>query len=805
MGRKKATKRTSGISIESVKLVDLPSPKMVTIDLNLANNESVRDSFSSWTLAPILIVNRLRDALVKLRVIYRKGSEADAIQVIEQVSNRISSFARYVFRPEITVISEAQARIPGLTSDLKPIEAVNLWLENRPGPMNKQKVLNSMKTYIGLASQKVDCKYIHPKQFMITNIKVENFMPFRGEHSIDLLGSGVYGVTGTYQGADGRSNRAGKSAFLEAVLFGLFGDARPVTSVDKYIHHGEDEMNVTLTMMVGGIKMTVSRSRTKDGKSTVAIDNIQALKIKEGDSTIVDRLGFNKDDFVRSAFVLQGDLYGILGQKNSAIKHDLVNWLDLNIWEVMSKDIAVDIKIETAAMEKVEAKVVVLNEVLENECPSEKDCEEVRRCIAALKHEYEVHANLRVELTNAAHHLEIVEKCDDVKKELAEIDKEQVKKKISIIEAAIVATEKDVQIISEGLGSIELDRYRIIADGKFDGVCPIDKNTCPRVTAINKNSENSRMLYTEMKTMYNEKKTKQTKYGSQLKELRVKSSNFTKQLSEIESMERFLEENCLDDNRTDLESKIVNLEKKLSNGKDVYDDIVRFQGVLAKYEVAIKTQKEARAGLVDLLANRDSMQDHLSFLGYLRFLCSNKGIPSMQIENAVMTIESQANDILKRMGVEYRLEFSFERELKSKATACYVCGYSFDNKDTSCKVCGKERGNARSEELVVGVRDAGNIQDFDQDSGGGKTLLALAVRVALAKYLGMKVLFLDEVCGSLDVENLKSMIEMVGNLTQEGFDQVFIISHRHEVADAIPNTIVVQRDPTQGRSELLWA
>lgn len=807
MGRIKASNRSANLSTEKVRMVELPAPKMVTVDLNLANDVTISESKAIARLTDSLVASRLRDALVKLRVAYRKGAESAAMQVIEQVTERISAFARYVFRPEISVLSEAQARIQGMTEDLTLLEAVKVWLDNRPGPYNQDEVLKTMTLYINrLPDQKE--RILNPREFILTGIEVENFMPFGGVQAIEGIREGVYGVTGVYTGVEGRSNRAGKSAFLEAVLFGLFGDARSVDSIDQYIHKGEDEMRVKLSLLVEDEPMVVTRTHARNGKSAVSVNDMRALKVKDGNKLIVERLGFSKEDFVRSAFVLQNELYGILSEKNSAIKQDLINWLDLGIWEQVEGLIGRDIASRKVKFEKIVAKIEVLDEILEKDCPTEAQCEEIRKAIHTVKVAYEKLADSKVELSTLKSRLAVIEKCKRLHQEIAERDKEQLKKKLNLIEQAIKSTDRDIQVISEEIGKIDLEKYRKTAERGFDGVCPVDGVNCPRTREINADMECHRGLYEEARQLYNEKKKRQVDYTSQLCDLRDKAKDFAAKIADVEQKERFIHEYLVGDELEKepvLRRRVADLEGMLATERDSYDEIVRLQGKLSQMEQAIAAAQDAKGELEGLQEEYALVEEEIAFLGYLRFLCSKQGIPSMQIENAVLTIEGQANEILKRMGVEHRLEFGFERELKRKASVCYACGYSFDNSENSCKVCGKERGNGKSEELVVGVRDAGSVQTFDQDSGGGKTLLALAVRIALAKYLGIRTLFLDEVCGSLDVENLRAMIETVGNLTKEGFPQVFIISHRHEVANVIPNTIVVQRDALHGKSELLWA
>jgi DNA repair exonuclease SbcCD ATPase subunit len=68
--------------------------------------------------------------------------------------------------------------------------------------------------------------------------------------------------------------------------------------------------------------------------------------------------------------------------------------------------------------------------------------------------------------------------------------------------------------------------------------------------------------------------------------------------------------------------------------------------------------------------------------------------------------------------------------------------------------------------------------------------------------LGASVLFLDEVAANLDEKNVAEFVSMLGRLPGMGFTQVFVISHRQEVADALPYVIKVRRIEEDGCSVL---
>jgi DNA repair exonuclease SbcCD ATPase subunit len=100
------------------------------------------------------------------------------------------------------------------------------------------------------------------------------------------------------------------------------------------------------------------------------------------------------------------------------------------------------------------------------------------------------------------------------------------------------------------------------------------------------------------------------------------------------------------------------------------------------------------------------------------------------------------------------------------------------------------------------VVDGNRKQEFDQDSGAGKGLIALATRIAMSRFLGARVLMLDEVSGAFDAYHLDLFIRLLHKLPELGFTQVFVISHQREVDESMQNQVVVTRYQEHGYSDL---
>jgi exonuclease SbcC len=90
-------------------------------------------------------------------------------------------------------------------------------------------------------------------------------------------------------------------------------------------------------------------------------------------------------------------------------------------------------------------------------------------------------------------------------------------------------------------------------------------------------------------------------------------------------------------------------------------------------------------------------------------------------------------------------------------------------------------------------------------SGGEQDLLALALRLALARLIQersgqpLSLLILDEVFGSLDPERRRSVLEQLEAL-RGSFEQIIAISHIEQINEAADRCLLVQYDPQKKES-----
>ena len=119
------------------------------------------------------------------------------------------------------------------------------------------------------------------------------------------------------------------------------------------------------------------------------------------------------------------------------------------------------------------------------------------------------------------------------------------------------------------------------------------------------------------------------------------------------------------------------------------------------------------------------------------------------------------------------------------------------------------RMKQRKDEISLKIIENGVEADFDGDSGGGKTILSYAIRIALTMLkrrqnkTRLNMLFLDEVDSALDAHLAASVIDSITKtLTKKlGYDQILLVSHKEEIKNAVPHILKVTRHPEYSVAE----
>jgi exonuclease SbcC len=201
---------------------------------------------------------------------------------------------------------------------------------------------------------------------------------------------------------------------------------------------------------------------------------------------------------------------------------------------------------------------------------------------------------------------------------------------------------------------------------------------------------------------------------------------------------------------------------------------------LAQAEARLELIEQAARDHATATAERDRLRGELDELAVLERAFGRDGVPTWVLEtSAIPALEVEADRLLGEFGTDYHVELRTERELKSGGAA---------------------------ETLDVAVLTDRGARPYETFSGGERTRINLALRIALARLLAnrrgaeSRLLAIDEPDG-LDEKGMAALVDVLRDLDVLGeFDRVLLVSHIPALRDAFDATLNVVK--TDGRSEV---
>lgn len=801
-----------------VEFARIESPKMTRLELDYLNDWGLPGGGNSQS------PEDWKDALVKPVVRYL---ESDAARCEEETAKILASVrlnARHVFPTEKHVVRGNRARNDEVKVALSPLMAFRLWMDSRAEEadrLGRNGLEGFFSTHAsGAGAEK--CQPLAATRFKLGRIEVEDYIPFAGKSSAEVFEEGVYGIVGTYGDNARRSNRAGKSALLKAILTTLFGDDREELgrgkSAERDIHHGKERYRVALQILLDDVKipeLDIERQRGLKGKTLCMVDEAK-MSITALNSYLEGLLRFTRDDFTKIAFVRAGDLHGIVGSGNVQMKADLLRWLGLEYWERIYASVnreLLQLEYDLAQRAVIAEQYRKERERLEGETQKHGNKEMMDLVLQKAREKADGLAG-RIAEQRAARETSLLKTqreglAERLRKEIAPVKFEDGTyspgKLHSLLEERIVKMRKRRDELQGALTATRAKvEHKQDSEEKFrgDGCCPLESMLeCPlkdRLVELLNARDADRKEQADLNAKAREKIILLEEGMRGLQRISKDAGDRDQRANSLRSQIEDIDEKL--HGRTEEDGRVLD---ELSEELQIARDAVQLQEQKIADWKALGTQiavarnhEQAATGWITANEHRGRQ------LRFIRRACGRDGIPTMQLENALSEVEVGANAVLELIEAPHRVAFSFQRELKVLEDSCGECGGTFDKSDKTCQHCGETRRNKRSEDISLEIMDSnGRVQDFAQDSSGGRALAALALRVALAQRFGFNVLFLDEVCGSLDDENLDMLIRLLKRLTTMGFDQVFVISHRQRVRELLEHLLVVERDSERGQSK----
>src|SRR5581483_11606588 len=170
---------------------------------------------------------------------------------------------------------------------------------------------------------------------------LKDFLSYGDPEPIDFTSFDVACLTG--------DNGVGKSAFLDAITWALFGAARGCENgqnQDRLIREGTDETTVEFTFALDSAEYRIVRRRSKARGGSVRFEirdgeswtNIAGETMRDTDARIASTLRMDYDTFTASAFFVQGRAEDFLSRmKPEQRKEVFASLLDLGVYEKLEE------------------------------------------------------------------------------------------------------------------------------------------------------------------------------------------------------------------------------------------------------------------------------------------------------------------------------------------------------------------------------------------------------------------------------------------------------------------------------------
>jgi len=302
----------------------------------------------------------------------------------------------------------------------------------------------------------------------------------------------------------------------------------------------------------------------------------------------------------------------------------------------------------------------------------------------------------------------------------------------------------------------------------------------------------------EIKKQINELKSKQYHHTQEVGRLKRKAGKF-KQLGECPECfqevkaeykkgilkdicaEELAEEQKINKLDTQIKEKTKELPKSVSDkveqlreqSNDLREELGNLKAELISFEKIAKEYIDTKNKKIALTQKKEQLLNKISIYTKLMSAFGKNGIQAYIIDNIIPELNHITNDIVSKVS-DFTVSIKTQKQLKS----------------------GKE-----AETLDIIISDSTGDRPYYNYSGGEKTLIDFALRIALSIILSrrsgaqIETLILDEPFSSLDAQNKAKMMSAISYVKNKfQFKKIFLITHDYELQENCENVIEVIKD-----------
>lgn len=640
---------------------------------------------------------------------------------------------------------------------------------------------------------------------------------------------------------------SGKSTLLLAIEFALFGlgNEKGTSLLSLGKNEGEVELEFELKNKRVKVHRSLIRSRKKGGISQedcwIEIDGRRMLlSPTEMKEKILEILGYNEPADPKAKSVIfryaiytpQEEMKEILNRPVDERLQTIRKALRLEDYKIARDNaltIAKELKIHAKLLLEEEKKIPDLEnekkKLLQEKEENFKKIEELENnlldieiSIKGLESEAEILREEIEKLIGEAKRGEEIEKTiEDFKKKIEDLrnrinnDKQKsnnLKKQKDEILKIIKKPEKDLEIIENELSEVRKEKNKILEEvAKKDHLLStyislVERKVCPTCNQrVDHEEFLSRVNNLRIELDEINRKKKEIELNIEKLELMKKEAEEYKllsmRLSNIEESILILEERILKDEEelNNLLKRNEELKEELKIAKEAADNYRKKKIELEKISNEIKKLMEKRRDLENkkskLIADMEKLQLSINNLDQEINKIKEKANKGKRLLEYTTWLEECFIPALEK------IEVTIFRDANREFNEEFSRFFSFMVDDPSKSVM-------IDEEFTPIVMQESYEQDISNLSGGERTALALAFRLALNKIVQKRagieggLLILDEPTDGLS----KEQIGKIGDLIRElGLNQVIIVSHERELEGAVDHIFRVQKE--NGKSKVI--
>jgi DNA repair exonuclease SbcCD ATPase subunit len=646
----------------------------------------------------------------------------------------------------------------------------------------------------------------------IAQLQLNNWIRFKGPHDVRFENA-VHAVVASMKDDPERSNWIGKSSFLEAFAFVLYGWHRFRTE-DEWITRGESEGSVGVLLTDGTSIMRVR----KRGKSTqLMVSSGGDSKTAAGETAqklIVEKLGLTQEDFFATCFFEQKKMSGFITAKPADRMALIAGWFGL---ERLQKAEEVE-RAKLSELTKADAACMARRGLLQ------MHAEELRST-----HELKGSTEAAVEQELLARETTLAAKRDTARAEV-----EAMRCKVAAVEAAAkVAAQResynrnkaDLDALDKKVKGLpkptladleaararakqaseqnyhaikELELAKRLACGQFGGQCPVDQQPCPVALEINQRGVENKERQQKIAKVANEVNVDFRTKDLELKQLEDDARAADAMRARYDANKQYLamQAKLLEPEVhvvTDAQAgDVYALQREADEAEQLLRNVIATRATLARNW---KEQEKIAGDRHEVLKAIETHRAALAIFG-------RNGAQRRIAERALADITTDANRRLRDAGIDLEVSITWARETKGLATACDECGVAFPSstKVRECERCSAPRGPKLDERLDVELSDR---------SGAAEDLAGVALNLAAGAWLrrtrgsSWGVAFIDEPFGALDAANRRAFATHLATMLRGdyGFEQAFVIAHDVGVMNALPARVQIVGDADSSRIE----